>query len=28
VLVGDAGMTTAVTGNAMRLSRVEPELEE
>ncbi|WP_269785482.1 heavy metal translocating P-type ATPase [Halobacterium zhouii] len=27
VLVGDAGMTTAVTGNAMRLSRVEPELE-
>ncbi|WP_232701756.1 heavy metal translocating P-type ATPase [Halobacterium wangiae] len=27
VLVGDAGMTTAVTGNAMRLSRVTPELE-
>jgi Cd2+/Zn2+-exporting ATPase len=26
VLVGDAGMTTAVTGNAMRLSRVNPEL--
>jgi Cd2+/Zn2+-exporting ATPase len=25
VLVGDAGMTTAVTGNAMRLSRVVPE---
>ncbi|MFW5974004.1 MAG: heavy metal translocating P-type ATPase, partial [Natrialbaceae archaeon] len=25
VLVGDAGMTTAVTGNAMRLSRVESE---
>ncbi|QCC52712.1 heavy metal translocating P-type ATPase [Halapricum salinum] len=25
VLAGDAGMTTAVTGNAMRLSRVEPE---
>jgi Cd2+/Zn2+-exporting ATPase len=24
VLVGDAGMTTAVTGNAMRLSRVDP----
>jgi Cd2+/Zn2+-exporting ATPase len=28
VLVGDAGMTTAVTGNAMRLSRVSPELGE
>jgi Cd2+/Zn2+-exporting ATPase len=28
VLVGDAGMTTAVTGNAMRLSRVNPELGE
>ena len=27
VLVGDAGMTTAVTGNAMRLSRVSPDLE-
>jgi Cd2+/Zn2+-exporting ATPase len=27
VLVGDAGMTTAVTGNAMRLSRVDAELE-
>ncbi|MGB9965309.1 heavy metal translocating P-type ATPase [Halobacterium hubeiense] len=27
VLVGDAGMTTAVTANAMRLSRVEPDLE-
>ena len=25
VLAGDAGMTTAVTGNAMRLSNVEPE---
>ncbi|WP_231186758.1 heavy metal translocating P-type ATPase [Haladaptatus sp. DYF46] len=25
VLVGDAGMTTAVTGNAMRLSRIRPE---
>jgi len=25
VLAGDAGMTTAVTGNAMRLSRVEPD---
>ncbi|EMA07563.1 Cd2+/Zn2+-exporting ATPase [Haloarcula vallismortis] len=25
VLAGDAGMTTAVTGNAMRLSRVRPE---
>jgi len=25
VLAGDAGMTAAVTGNAMRLSRVEPE---
>jgi len=25
VLAGDAGMTTAVTGNAMRLSRIEPE---
>ncbi|MFQ3320535.1 MAG: Cd2+/Zn2+-exporting ATPase [Natronomonas sp.] len=25
VLVGDAGMTTAVTGNAMRLSRITPE---
>ncbi|MFB6269169.1 MAG: heavy metal translocating P-type ATPase [Halobacterium sp.] len=28
VLVGDAGMTTAVTGNAMRLSRVKPGLEQ
>jgi Cd2+/Zn2+-exporting ATPase len=28
VLVGDAGMTTAVTGNAMRLSRVTPSLDE
>ncbi|WP_123619159.1 heavy metal translocating P-type ATPase [Halorubrum sp. CSM-61] len=27
VLAGDAGMTMAVTGNAMRLSRVEPETE-
>ncbi|NIC00503.1 cation-translocating P-type ATPase [Halobacterium sp. R2-5] len=27
VLVGDAGMTTAVTGNAMRLSRVKPDLD-
>ncbi|MFB6204972.1 MAG: heavy metal translocating P-type ATPase [Haloglomus sp.] len=26
VLVGDAGMTLGVTGNAMRLSRLEPEL--
>jgi len=25
VLAGDAGMTTAVTGNAMRLSRIEPD---
>jgi Cd2+/Zn2+-exporting ATPase len=25
VLIGDAGMTTAVTGNAMRLSRITPE---
>lgn len=25
VLIGDAGMTTAVTGNAMRLSRTTPE---
>ena len=25
VLVGDAGMTTAVTGNAMRLSRITPD---
>jgi Cd2+/Zn2+-exporting ATPase len=25
VLAGDAGMTTAVTGNAMRLSRISPE---
>jgi len=25
VLVGDAGMTLGVTGNAMRLSRIEPE---
>jgi len=25
VLAGDVGMTTLVTGNAMRLSRVEPE---
>ena len=28
VLAGDAGMTTAVTGNAMRLSRVNPETNE
>ncbi|MFC3476750.1 heavy metal translocating P-type ATPase [Halobacterium litoreum] len=28
VLVGDAGMTTAVTANAMRLSRVKPDLGE
>jgi Cd2+/Zn2+-exporting ATPase len=28
VLAGDAGMTTAVTGNAMRLSRVSPETPE
>ena len=28
VLAGDAGMTTAVTGNAMRLSRVSPEAPE
>jgi Cd2+/Zn2+-exporting ATPase len=28
VLAGDAGMTAAVTGNAMRLSRVEPETPE
>jgi len=27
VLVGDAGMTTAVTANAMRLSRVKPGLD-
>ncbi|MFC6616163.1 heavy metal translocating P-type ATPase [Halopenitus salinus] len=27
VLAGDAGMTMAVTGNAMRLSHVEPETE-
>ncbi|MHC3380402.1 heavy metal translocating P-type ATPase [Haloarcula sp. H-GB5] len=27
VLAGDAGMTTAVTGNAMRLSRVRPDDE-
>ncbi|MCQ4334230.1 cadmium-translocating P-type ATPase [Natronomonas sp. F2-12] len=27
VLAGDAGMTTAVTGNAMRLSRITPETE-
>jgi Cd2+/Zn2+-exporting ATPase len=27
VLAGDAGMTTAVTGNAMRLSRIEPEID-
>jgi Cd2+/Zn2+-exporting ATPase len=27
VLAGDAGMTAAVTGNAMRLSRITPELE-
>ncbi|MFT4947674.1 MAG: Cd2+/Zn2+-exporting ATPase, partial [Natronomonas sp.] len=26
VLAGDAGMTTAVTGNAMRLSRISPDL--
>lgn len=25
VLIGDAGMTVAVTGNAMRLSRIEPD---
>jgi Cd2+/Zn2+-exporting ATPase len=25
VLVGDAGMTVGVTGNAMRLSRVRPD---
>jgi len=25
VLIGDAGMTTAVTGNAMRLSRISPD---
>jgi len=25
VLVGDAGMTIGVTGNAMRLSRIDPE---
>ncbi|KPN29062.1 zinc/cadmium/mercury/lead-transporting ATPase [Halolamina pelagica] len=24
VLIGDAGMTLGVTGNAMRLSRIEP----
>ncbi|EMA29726.1 heavy metal translocating P-type ATPase [Haloarcula japonica] len=28
VLAGDAGMTTAVTGNAMRLSRVRPESDD
>jgi Cd2+/Zn2+-exporting ATPase len=28
VLAGDAGMTTAVTGNAMRLSRIKPETTE
>jgi Cd2+/Zn2+-exporting ATPase len=28
VLVGDAGMTLGVTGNAMRLSRVRPEQRE
>ncbi|MBX0297902.1 HAD-IC family P-type ATPase, partial [Haloarcula nitratireducens] len=27
VLAGDAGMTTAVTGNAMRLSRITPEID-
>ncbi|WP_440991630.1 heavy metal translocating P-type ATPase [Haloarchaeobius baliensis] len=27
VLAGDAGMTTAVTGNAMRLSRIRPEMD-
>ena len=27
VLAGDAGMTTAVTGNAMRLSRISPETD-
>ena len=27
VLAGDAGMTTAVTGNAMRLSRLRPDTE-
>jgi Cd2+/Zn2+-exporting ATPase len=26
VLIGDAGMTTAVTGNAMRLSRITPDI--
>jgi Cd2+/Zn2+-exporting ATPase len=25
VLIGDAGMTLGVTGNAMRLSRIKPE---
>ncbi|MEF8785742.1 MAG: heavy metal translocating P-type ATPase [Haloarculaceae archaeon] len=28
VLAGDAGMTTAVTGNAMRLSRIKPDSAE
>jgi Cd2+/Zn2+-exporting ATPase len=28
VLAGDAGMTTAVTGNAMRLSRIGPNADE
>ncbi|MDS0222532.1 cadmium-translocating P-type ATPase [Haloarcula sp. S1AR25-5A] len=28
VLAGDAGMTTAVTGNAMRLSRIRPESDD
>jgi len=28
VLVGDAGMTLGVTGNAMRLSRIKPESEQ
>jgi Cd2+/Zn2+-exporting ATPase len=27
VLAGDAGMTTAVTGNAMRLSRITPDTD-
>jgi Cd2+/Zn2+-exporting ATPase len=28
VLAGDAGMTTAVTGNAMRLSRIRPATDD
>ena len=28
VLAGDAGMTTAVTGNAMRLSRIRPDSDD